>query len=112
MTKKMTKKKKEYIDKARSNGLEIDPDGRVIYTKDRDARAGYKSANREGPAGVYKGYVVRIAVGCSTVRFYDDPAKVQLEECTSYVTALMVDPAGKNPGSVMPRSSRSCRRTP
>ena len=60
--------------------------------------AGYKSADSEGPTGVYKGYVVRIAVGCSTVRFYGDPTKVQLEEFTSYVTALMVDPARKTPG--------------
>ena len=104
--KKMAKQRKDYINNAISKGLEIGPDGRVIYTKDPDARAGYKNANREGPAGVYPGYVTRIAVACSTVNYfgnldpYPNPADDRsiLEEVTSYITALIVDSAGTNPG--------------
>lgn len=103
---KMAKRRRDYIDNAISKGLEIGPDGRVIYTKDPDARAGHKNANREGPAGVYRGYVARIAVACSTVDYFgdldpypdpDDDRSI-LEEVTSYITALIVDSAGTNPG--------------
>ena len=38
-------------EKATSKGLEIGPDGRVIYGTDKDARAGWKSRNSDGPAG-------------------------------------------------------------
>ena len=104
--KKMAKKRKEHIENAISMGLNIGPDGRVLYTKDPDVRAGYKSANSEGPAGVYKGYVVRIAVACATVNFfgnldpYPDPGDDRsiLDPVTSYITALIVDSAGTNPG--------------
>lgn len=103
---KVAKKRQEYIDKALRKGLEIGPDGRVVYTKDPDARAGYKSANSEGPAGVYKGYVARIAAACATVKFFgnldpypdpDDDRSI-LTEVISYITALIVDSAGTNPG--------------
>lgn len=90
--------KNKHIKRAIRRGLEIGPDGRVIYTKDREARAGYKSANSEGPAGPYKGYVGRIAVACQNVTYRGDPDMVELEDGTSYITALIVDPAGTNPG--------------
>ena len=95
-------------EKAISKGLGIGPDGRVIYGTDKDARAGWKSRNSDGPAGPYVGYVCRIAVASSTVNYFGDPdpypdpasgpKKSILDPVTPYVTALMVDPAGVNPG--------------
>ncbi len=93
-----THTKKKHIKTAIRKGLGIGSDGRVVYTKDKDSRAGYKSANSEGPAGVYKGYVGRIGVACPTVTYRGDPDTVELEDVTSYIAALIVDPAGTNPG--------------
>ncbi|MYA85668.1 MAG: hypothetical protein F4Y12_08815 [Acidimicrobiaceae bacterium] len=95
-------------EKAASKGLEIGPDGRVIYGTDIDARAGWKSSNSDGPAGPFVGYVGRIAVASSTVNYFGDPdpypdpasglTKSILDPVTAYITALLVDPAGVNPG--------------
>ena len=42
---------------ARKDGrdLEFGPDGRPIYTADRDVRVGHRSSNSEGPAGFFLG---------------------------------------------------------
>ena len=95
-------------EKAISKGLETGSDGRVIYGTDKDARAGWKSRNSDGPAGPYVGYVGRIAVASSSVTYFGDPdpypdpasglKKSILGPVTPYITALMVDPAGVNPG--------------
>ena len=83
-----------------------DPTDESSTPRIRTHAPGYKNANREGPAGVYPGYVARIAVACSTVNYfgnldpYPNPADDRsiLEEVTSYITALIVDSAGTNPG--------------
>lgn len=102
----MAKKRKEHLDKAISKGLDVGPDGRVIYTKDADVRAGHRSATATRRAGVYKGYVVRIAVACATVNFFGDldpyphpkDDRSILKPVTTYITSLIVDSAGTNPG--------------
>ena len=92
------KKMRENIEKAIDKGLEIGLDGRIIYGTDKDARAGHKSRNSDGPAGPYNGYVGRIAVASATIGHFRDPNKVELYPVTPYITALIVDPGGVNPG--------------
>ena len=86
------------IEKAIRKGLEIGLDGGIIYGTDKEARAGHKSRNDEGPAGPFNGYVGRIAVASPTIGNFRSPNKVELYPVTSYITALKVDPGGVNPG--------------
>jgi hypothetical protein len=47
--------------------LGIGPDGRKIYTKDRGARAGKRSATNRRPGGLYVGRELQIAVAVRAI---------------------------------------------
>ena len=98
------------IEKAIRKGLEIGLDGRIIYGTDDEARAGHKSRNADGPAGPYNGYVGRIAVASATIGNFRNPNKVKLYPVTPYITALMVDPGGVNPGPAGVQLARLSRQ--
>ena len=75
-------------------------DGRHVYTADRDARAGHRSATNSRPAGPYVGYELHLAVQARDVRWTNYVDKVTLsDEAPGVVTTVVLVPAGHAPGT-------------
>ena len=74
-------------------------DGRNVYTVDRDARAGHRSATNSRPAGPYVGYELHLAVQARQVRWTNFVDQVKLsDEVPGLVTCFSLDPAGTHRG--------------
>jgi hypothetical protein len=85
--------------KRRARVLGVGPDGRKIYTADRDARAGHRSATNSRSAGPYIGYELHLAVQAREVRWTNYIDKVTLSEAVpGVVTCFSLDPAGSHRG--------------
>ncbi len=77
----------------------IGRDLRNIYTADRDARAGHRSATNSRPAGPYIGYELHLAVQARDVRWTNYVDKVSMSnEVPGVVTCFSLDPAGTHRG--------------
>ena len=74
-------------------------DGRNVYTVDRDARAGHRSATNSRPAGPYVGYELHLAAQARDVRWTNYVDKVTLsDEAPGVITCFSLDPAGTHRG--------------
>ncbi len=81
--------------RARRANFEMGPDGRPIYTVDRDARAGHRSANSEHNAGLYIGYEVHPFTQVRDIAWYGKPGELQLgPDVPPYITNIILTPAG------------------
>jgi len=70
-------------------------DGRKIYTKDPDARAGHRSATNSRPAGPYVGYELHLGVQARDIRFTNGIDRTTLgPEVPNVITAVSLVPAG------------------
>ena len=79
--------------------LGVGADGRNLYTADRDARAGHRSATNSRPAGPYVGYELHLAVQARDVRWTNYVDKVSLsDEVPGVITCLSLVPAGTHRG--------------
>jgi hypothetical protein len=87
-----------------ARALEIGPDGRKVYTKDRDARAGKRSATNRRAAGLYVGRELHIGVAVPRIGKTDTTAHVSFAPAVPRVI-MFADPvpAGSHRGkTVMP----------
>ena len=74
-------------------------DGRNIYTADRDARAGHRSATNSRAAGPYIGYELHLAVQARDVKWTNYIDKVSMsDEVPGVVTCFSLNPAGTHRG--------------
>jgi len=70
-------------------------DGRNIYTKDPDARAGHRSATNSRPAGPYVGYELHLGVQARDVRSTNGIDRATMgPEVPNVITAVSLVPAG------------------
>ncbi len=81
--------------KARRAAFEMGPDGRPIYTRDADAKAGHRSANSEHKAGLYIGYEAHPFTQVRDITWNGKPGELQLgPDVPPYVTNIILTPAG------------------
>jgi hypothetical protein len=72
-------------------------DGRKIYTRDPDARAGHRTATNSQQAGPYVGYELHLAVQTKDVVWWDGIERVTLgDDVANVVTNLSLAPAGSH----------------
>lgn len=92
--------RKRKVRKARVFG--VGPDGRNVYTKDADARAGHRSATNSRSAGPYIGYEAHLAVQTRDVRWTNGVDKTTLgPEVPGVITAFNLVPAGTHRGNAI-----------
>jgi len=81
----------------RAKAFGIGPDGRRIYTRDPDARAGHRTATNTRRAGPYVGYEIHLAVQTKDVVWSDGVERVTLgPNVPNVVTNLSLVPAGSH----------------
>ena len=82
--------------------MRVGGDLRNIYTADRDARAGHRSATNSRPAGPYIGYELHLAVQARDVRWTNYVDKVSMsDEVPGVVTCFSLRPAGTHRGAAI-----------
>ena len=92
--------RKRKVRKARVFG--VGADGRNLYTKDVDARAGHRSATNSRSAGPYIGYEAHLAVQTRDVRWTNGVDKTTLgPEVAGVITAFNFVPAGTHRGDAI-----------
>lgn len=86
--------------KARLKGrVPLGPDGRGIYTNDRDGRAGHRSANHQHNAGMYIGYEVHLSVQIQDRGYRGRPDELTFgPEVPNVITAFRLTEAGAHRG--------------
>ena len=79
--------------------LSVGPDGRNVYTKDNDARGGYRTGNANHPGGTYVGRELHLGIAVLTVKKTDGVSYVKFgpDVPPVIVTARLV-PAGSHRG--------------
>jgi hypothetical protein len=84
--------------------LGIGPDGRKIYTADKDARAGHRSSTSSRAAGIFTGYYLHLVVQTRDIRSTNFIDRVALgSDVPAVVTTLSLDRAGEHPArSIVP----------
>ena len=81
----------------RAKAFGIGPDGRKIYTRDPDARAGHRTATKARRAGPYVGYELHLAVQTKDVVWSDGIERAALGPgVPNLVTNLSLVPAGSH----------------
>jgi hypothetical protein len=89
------------------------PDGRRLYTKDQDARAGHRSATGQRKAGTYVGYELHLSVQARDVRWTNYVDRTILaDEVPNVITALSLAPAGSHRGRSITEKIIANRRGP
>lgn len=95
-------KKQESKNKAKkAKVLAIGPDGRKVYTKDKDARGGYRTANANHPGGTYVGRELHLGVSVQKIKKTDGVSYVNwCPEVPNVVVTARLVPAGTHRGEV------------
>ena len=84
---------------AKKRGVEVGPDGKIIRSKDLDARAGHASARRKRKAHKFVGYDLTTVIACRTISWSGRPDEYKLgPHVRPYILAIDLNPAGQNPG--------------
>ncbi len=79
--------------------IEVGPDGKIIRSKDLDARAGHASATRKRKAHKFVGYDLTTVIACRTISWSGRPDEYKLgPHVRPYILAIDLNPAGQNPG--------------
>lgn len=82
--------------------LGIGEDERKIYTKDRDARAGHRSATNEHPAGPYVGRELHIGVTVKRSTWTDSVSATRFgEDVPALIVTTNLTPAGCHRGKAV-----------
>lgn len=91
--------------KRRARVLGTGADGRKVYTKDPDARAGHRSATNSRDAGLYVGYELHTAVLARDAGWSDGIERVKLgADVPPVITMAVLSPAGaRRDDAVVPR---------
>jgi len=83
--------------KRRARVLSVGPDGRKVYTKDKDARGGHRSATNSRPAGPYVGHALHLAVQTRDVVSHNAIDEIRLgPDVPPVVKAFSLAPAGSH----------------
>lgn len=81
------------------------PDGRAIYTADRDARAGHRSATNTRPAGTYVGRELHLGVAVPALIATDTTTWSRFGPDVPHVVVTVdLVPAGSHPGHAVRES--------
>ncbi len=81
----------------RARILGIGEDGRAVYTKDPEARAGHRSATNSRPSGPYVGYELHLAVQTRDLTWSDGAERVSLgPDVPPVITNVSLTPAGSH----------------
>ena len=85
--------------------LGVGPDGRNIYTKDSDARAGHRSATNSRSAGEYVGYELHLGVQIRDTEWSDGIERLNLgPDVPPVITMASLVPAGsRRDDAVVPK---------
>ncbi|MCR6492713.1 hypothetical protein [Cellulomonas sp. P24] len=79
--------------------VELGPDGRAIYTRDVDARAGHRSANHQHKAGLYIGYELHLSVQIRDYAYAGKPGQLTYgPHVPNIITSARLVPAGAHRG--------------
>ena len=93
------KQKKTKNAKRKAKLLSVGPDGRNVYTKDKDARGGYRTANAKHPGGTYVGRELHLGIAVPTVKNTDGVSYVKLgPDVPQVVVTARLVPAGSHRG--------------
>lgn len=77
----------------------LGPDGRPIYTRDIDARAGHRSANHQRKAGLYIGYELHLSVQVRDYSYAGQPGQLTYgPDVPNIITSASLVPAGAHRG--------------
>lgn len=97
----------------KSGVWEVGHDGRAIYTTDRDARAGYRTATSGRAGGLYIGSELHLVVQVSDFSYQGDVTRVsEGAEVPKFVTSAALSPSGTHRGrAVMPAIMSECAWT-
>lgn len=77
--------------------LGLGPDGRHVYTKDPDARAGHRSATNGRSAGKFVGYEVHLVAQVPDIRWTNGVDRITFGDAVPQVVeAIAVAPAGSH----------------
>ena len=83
---------------AKKLGIKVGHDGRIIRGKDPDMRAGWASATKKRRAHFFVGYDLHIVVLCRSIDWQATRAATRSARRSLYVVAMIMVPAGTNPG--------------
>jgi hypothetical protein len=88
----------------RAKVLDIGPDGRKVYTKDFDARAGYRTATGKNSGSLYVGRELHIGVAVPAIASTDRHSKITFTDpCPQVIIFGRLTPAGTHRAkSVLP----------
>ena len=108
-------KPKEKNAKRKAKVLSVGPDGRKVYTKDKDARAGYRTGNANHPGGTYVGRELHLGIAVKTVKNTDGVSYVKFgPDVPPVIVSARLVPAGSHRGdpavemAAKARSERLC----
>ena len=102
-TKTKTKTKKAKV-------LGVGPDGRNVYTKDTDARAGYRTANANHPGGKYVGRELHLGIAVPSIKHTDGVSYVKFgPDVPQVVVASRLVPAGSHRGDPAVEMAREAK---
>jgi hypothetical protein len=92
-------KPKEKNAKRKAKVLSVGPDGRKVYTKDKDARAGYRTGNANHPGGTYVGRELHLGIAVKTVKNTDGVSYVKFgPDVPPVIVSARLVPAGSHRG--------------
>lgn len=78
------------------------PDGRNIYTRDPDARGGYRTATNSRKGGLYVGYELHLAVATRELTSTNHIDQAVLgEDQPAFITTAQLSPAGSHRGDAL-----------
>ncbi len=85
--------------KRKAKVLSVGPDGRNVYTKDKDARGGYRTGNAKHPGGTYVGRELHLGIAVLTIKNTDGVSYVKLgPDVPQVVVTARLVPAGSHRG--------------
>jgi hypothetical protein len=85
--------------KRKAKVLSVGPDGRNVYTKDKDARGGYRTGNANHPGGTYVGRELHLGIAVPTIKNTDGVSYVKLgPDVPQVVVTARLVPAGSHRG--------------
>ncbi len=83
----------------RAKVLSVGPDGRNVYTKDKDARGGYRTGNANHPGGTYVGRELHLGIAVPTVKKTDGVSYVKFgSDVPPVIVSARLVPAGSHRG--------------
>ncbi len=90
--------------------LATGPDGRNVYTKDTDARGGYRTGNASHPGGTYVGRELHLGIAVPTIKKTDGVSYVKFgPDVPQVVVTSRLVPAGSHRGDPAVEMARGAK---